>query len=260
MEVGPITVVLKVEMHCKGCAQKVRRSVKGFKGVEGVASDVTGSKLTVIGKVDPVELRNHLESKMHKKVEIISPAVAVKKEKESSKADGNEGAKDQKPDQSKEQKKADDKKPNEPSVTSVTLKIRLHCEGCIERIRKQINKIKGVESVSFDSEKDLVTVKGSMDVTTLPGFLMAKLNRGVEIVNPKKDGDGDKEKSEKKKGSEGQDAAKTVTAAPAAPATPASMEARKMDYYRSFGFPHHSEIIVGPQLFSDENPNACSIM
>lgn len=32
-EDGPITAVFKVEMHCEGCAQKVRRSVKGFKGI-----------------------------------------------------------------------------------------------------------------------------------------------------------------------------------------------------------------------------------
>lgn len=76
-----------------------------------MSSDVSGSKLTVIGKIDPLELRGHVESKMHKKVELVSPAVTVKKEKEASKAEGNEGANAQKPDKGKDQKKADDKKP-----------------------------------------------------------------------------------------------------------------------------------------------------
>lgn len=276
-EDGPITVVLKVEMHCEGCAQKVRRSVKGFKGVEAVASDVSGNKLTVIGKVDPIELRGHVESKTHKKVDLVSPAVAVKKEKESSKAEGNEGANAQKPGKGNDQKRADDKKPDEPSVTSVVLKVRLHCEGCTQRIKKHINKIKGVESVSVDSQKDLVTVKGTMDVNSLPAFLTAKLKRGVEIVNRKKDGDGDKEKSEKKKGNgdvakkEGQEAAKNAetaaaTATPAAAATAATttaaMDASKTEYYGgAYGnYPYRIEMLHAPQLFSDENPNACSIM
>lgn len=29
---GPITVVLKVDMHCEGCARKVRHAIKGFEG------------------------------------------------------------------------------------------------------------------------------------------------------------------------------------------------------------------------------------
>ncbi|XP_020593744.1 heavy metal-associated isoprenylated plant protein 3-like isoform X2 [Phalaenopsis equestris] len=67
-------------MHCEDCVQKVRRKVKKFKGVEAVSSDISASKLTVIGKVNPFELRGKLESKMHTKVELV---VAEKKEKES---------------------------------------------------------------------------------------------------------------------------------------------------------------------------------
>lgn len=29
---GPITVVLKLDMHCEGCARKVKHSVKAFEG------------------------------------------------------------------------------------------------------------------------------------------------------------------------------------------------------------------------------------
>ncbi|KAH0456736.1 hypothetical protein IEQ34_014643 [Dendrobium chrysotoxum] len=291
---GPIIVVLKVEMHCEGCAQKVRRSVKGLKvfaGVQAAASDILESKLTVIGKVNPLELRGHVESKTHKKVELISPAIAVKKEEsskavkkeestkavkkeESSKAEGNVGAKTEKPDKDKDQKNADGNRPNEPSATSVVLKIRLHCKGCIQRIKKQIYKIKGVDSVSVDSEKDLVTVNGTMNVTNLPGFLMAKLRREVEVVNLKKNEDGDKEKNEKKDNGDAGKKEGQVTAAAAeataalatvamdAAAIAAAMDGSKMDYYvGAYGFyPYRMEVVQAPQLFSDENPNACSIM
>ncbi|KAI0500538.1 hypothetical protein KFK09_018752 [Dendrobium nobile] len=246
---GPIIVVLKVEMHCEDCAMQVRRSVKGLKGVEAAASDILESKLTVIGKVDPLELRGHVESKTHKKVELIYPAtIAVKKE-----AEGHVGVKAEKPDKEKDLKNADGNRPNGPSATSVVLKVQLHCKGCTQRIIKQIYKIKGVDSVSVDSAKDLVTVNGTMDVKNLPGFLTAKLRKTVEVVNLKKDGDGDKEKNEKKDNGDAGKKEGQVTAA---------VDGSKMDYYVSaYGFyPYRMEIVQAPQLFSDENPNACSIM
>ncbi|KAH0462573.1 hypothetical protein IEQ34_010148 [Dendrobium chrysotoxum] len=218
-------------MHCNGCAQKVRRSVKGLKGIEAAASDILESKLTVTVK------------------------------EESSKAEGNVEANAKKPDKDKDHKKTNCNRPNEPSATSVVLKVRLHCEGCIQRIKNQIYKIKGVDSVSVDSEKDLVTVNGTMDMKNLPGFSTAKLRRGVEVVNLKKDEDGDKEKNEKKDNSNAGKKEGKVTAAatdaiaalaPVATAA-AAMDTSKMDYYvGAYGFYlYRIEIVQAPQLFSD---------
>lgn len=114
-------------------------------------------------------------------------------------------------------------------------------------------------------------MKGTMDVNSLPTFLTAKLKRGVEIVNQKKDGDGDKEKNEKKNGKadvakkEGQEAAAAAAtpAASAAKATATSgLEASRTEYYGGgYGnYPYRIDMLHAPQLFSDENPNACSIM
>lgn len=49
--------------------------------------------------------------------------------------------------------------------------------------------ITGVSKVDIDTQKDLVTVKGTMDAKALQPYLKEKLKRGVEIVPPKKDGD-----------------------------------------------------------------------
>lgn len=65
--------------------------------------------------------------------------------------------------------------------------------------------------MSTDSEKDLVTVKGTMDMKDLLPYLKEKLKRTVEVVPPKKDdgggdkkakegGGGDKKDGEKKEG------------------------------------------------------------
>ncbi|KAK6126217.1 hypothetical protein DH2020_040038 [Rehmannia glutinosa] len=70
---GPTTVVLKLDLHCEGCAKKVRRSISNLEGVEKVKADCDAKKLTVTGKVSPVVLREIIENKTKKKVELISP-------------------------------------------------------------------------------------------------------------------------------------------------------------------------------------------
>eukprot|EP00268_Persea_americana_P029360 TRINITY_DN283_c0_g1_i3.p1 TRINITY_DN283_c0_g1~~TRINITY_DN283_c0_g1_i3.p1 ORF type:complete len:288 (+),score=85.99 TRINITY_DN283_c0_g1_i3:410-1273(+) len=270
-EEGPITVVLKVDMHCEGCAKKVKRAVKGFDGVQEVKGDSSNNKLTVVGKVDPDKIRERIEQETKKKVVLVSPL--PKKDKEGS--GGGEKKADEK------DKKADDKKPKEPVVSTVVLKIRLHCEGCIHKIKRIISKTKGVEHVAVDPQKDLVTVKGTMDAKTLPEYLKEKLKRGVEIVQPKKDdgggdkkgkggggggggggekkdkegggaGGGEKTDGDKKGGGEG----KKEEAGKA--------EANKLEYYGGYTpysvYGYSIENVHAPQIFSDENPNACSIM
>ncbi|XP_015898502.3 heavy metal-associated isoprenylated plant protein 6 [Ziziphus jujuba] len=323
---GMTTVVLKLDMHCEGCAKKVKRAVRSFDGVGDVKADCATSKLTVNGKVDPAALREKLEQKIKKKVELVSPQP---------KKDGGGGDKktEEKPEKKPEEKKpsADDKKPKE---VTVVLKIRLHCEGCIQKIRKIISKSKGVESVKIDDTKDLVTVKGTMDVKELVPYLSVKLKRSVEVVPPKKDeGAGGGEKKDKEGGGDKKDAGGDKKADKKDGAGgekkegggdkkegggdkkegggdkkeggggAAKMEVNKMEY---FGYPSHQpsmfwydaptlhshnnyvmeahahqahvsqaythqaypgygSMVPGhqydaPQMFSDENPNACSVM
>lgn len=246
---GTITVVLKVDMHCDGCAEKVKKSVKGFEGVEGIKADVGGGKLTVVGKVDPSKLRDRVAAKTHKKVDLVSPANPPKK-------DAKEKGDSKKPAGEKDSKKSDDKKSKEPAVSTVVLKIHLDCDGCVKRITRSIRKIKGVQQVTVDAQKDLVSVKGTMDAKALPEVLKEKLKRSVEVAPPKKDDGGEKkekggDKKEKGDGGGGgkDDAAKAAAAA----------AANRMDYYAVY--PYGFEMAHAPQLFSDENPNAfCSIM
>ncbi|XP_020684770.1 heavy metal-associated isoprenylated plant protein 3 [Dendrobium catenatum] len=307
-EEGPPKVVLKVDMHCEGCASKIKRWAKGFEGVEGVTLDMANNKLTVIGSADPWKLREHLEAKTRKKVEIVSPVNPPKKEsgdgKKAAATDGKKPADGQKKSEaagdSKDKQKPADKKSKEPVASTVVLRIRLHCDGCIQRIKKTIFKIKGVQDVSVDAQKDLVTVKGTMDVNSLPSYLKDKLNRGVEIVSAttgaggggggseKKEkpaaaasgGAGGGEKKEKggggggggekkgnggggggeKKGKDGGDGGKKEEPASAtASAAPPVVEANRMEYYGG-PYGYRAEMLHAPQLFSDENPNACSVM
>ncbi|CAN0905992.1 Heavy metal-associated isoprenylated plant protein 7 [Linum grandiflorum] len=72
----PQEIVLKVFMHCEGCARKVRRCLKGFDGVEDVTTDCKSSKVVVKGEkaaADPLKVLERIQRKSHRQVELISP-------------------------------------------------------------------------------------------------------------------------------------------------------------------------------------------
>ncbi|KAG7549344.1 Heavy metal-associated domain superfamily [Arabidopsis thaliana x Arabidopsis arenosa] len=185
---GITTVVMKLDMHCEGCGKKIKRIFKHFKGVEDVKIDYKSNKLTVIGNVDPVEVRDKVADKIKRPVELVSTVAPPKKETPppSSGGDKKPPAAEEKPAEKKEEKKKASPPPP-PKESTVVLKAKLHCEGCEHKIKRIVNKIKGVNSVAIDSAKDLVIVKGIIDVKQLTPYLNEKLKRTVEVVPAKKD-------------------------------------------------------------------------
>ncbi|XP_039791941.1 heavy metal-associated isoprenylated plant protein 3-like [Panicum virgatum] len=141
----------------------------------------------------------------------------------------------------------DNKKPAVPVVGTVVLKIGstgLHCEGCMNRIRSKLFKIKGVEQVKMDVAKNQVTVTGTMDAKALPEKLHKKLRRPVDVVPAKevKDKDGKQQDG----GGKDKDAAtKKLTA---------ELEAWKAAFY------DQQSLTNAEFMLSDENPNACAVM
>ncbi|CAA0822905.1 Heavy metal transport/detoxification superfamily protein, partial [Striga hermonthica] len=111
-----VTVVLKVDLHCEGCTSKVVKRIRSFDGVDTVTAG-EGQKITVVGSVDPAKLREKVEQKTRKKVELISP--------QPKKGDGKEdenGKKDQKS-ESKEKKGSDDKSDQKKSKDKEVFKL-----------------------------------------------------------------------------------------------------------------------------------------
>ncbi|KAK7355533.1 hypothetical protein VNO80_14791 [Phaseolus coccineus] len=304
---GPAPVVYKLDLHCEGCVKKIKRTARHFPGVETVKADLSANKVTVTGKIDAEKLREKLAERTKKKVEFVTPP--PKKEAAAEKPPEKK-AEEKKP----EEKKPEEKKPEEkPKEITVVLKIKLHCDGCIAKIRRIISRFKGVGSVSLDGSKDLVTVKGTMDVKEMVPYLNEKLKRAVEVVPPKKeeekkekDGGGEKKEKDgggekKEKDGEGEKKEKEVAAAEAKagvnkmefmyPIVPPSFwyqggqfpgqTSYAMEVQPSYGSNNHfveqGHVNHGypmqpplpyymnpnappPQMFSDENPNACSIV
>ncbi|CAH9094547.1 unnamed protein product [Cuscuta europaea] len=279
-----ISVILKADLHCEGCASKLVKIIRAYDGVEDVKVDSATSKVTVTGKVDPTALREKVEAKTHKPVVLVSPQPPSKGgDKVKDGGDGGEKAKkkdNNKDGDSKENKGEDDnKKAKEkekaaPVVKTTVLKINLHCEGCIQKIQKIVNKTKGCHEMKLDKQKELVTVTGSMDVKALCENLKKHLKREVEIVPPKKeggekkekggDGAGGNEKAEKEKGKGGK-----KEGGGGGGGEKSVEEVNRMQVQVGYPYMYGSGYVQdpmyyhyppAPQMFSDENPNACSVM
>uniref|UniRef100_A0A804LDU1 HMA domain-containing protein n=1 Tax=Zea mays TaxID=4577 RepID=A0A804LDU1_MAIZE len=218
-------VVLKMKLHCAGCAHKVKKAIKRvpgtccrgvvlcnnslcfslrlirrfFAGVDSIVTDVAANTVVVVGTADAGALKARLEAKTNKPVEIVSAGGAPKKppaaepkqdagagvgEKKGVKsASPNEEEKEKGKKQQAEEKEREKEKGKKQQVESVLLKIRLHCDGCADRIRRRIGKIKGVKDVVLEANaKDEVEVTGTMDIPNMVSYLKEKLNRDVEAV------------------------------------------------------------------------------
>ncbi|KAG9133055.1 hypothetical protein Leryth_025111 [Lithospermum erythrorhizon] len=283
------TIVLKVDLHCEGCANKVVKIIRSSEGVEGVKCEWTASKISVEGDVDPLKLREKIEQRTHKKVEVISPLPKKDKNKEKPKDKDTKEKENIKEPEVSNKKSKEWKKPKELPVTTAVLKVHLHCEGCIQKIHKIVSKTKGYKEMKVDKQKDLVTVTGAIEMKSLAENLKKHLKRNVEIVPPKVDEE-KKDKGDKKDGGSDQKDVgdKGEKGAANSGGGGGGIEGNKMQIQVPFGFPyppppfntngpgfysgeqvqpqqfHQVQYPYGhvhaPQLFSDENPNACIVM
>nr|GEW37185.1 heavy metal-associated isoprenylated plant protein 3 [Tanacetum cinerariifolium] len=295
----PQEIVLRVFMHCEGCARKVRKCLKGFDGVEDIQTDCKTHKVVVKGeKADPLKVLERVQKKSHRQVELLSPI--PKPAAEEPKVE------------EKEAPKPEEKKEEPPQVITVVLKVNMHCEACAQEIRKRILKMKGVESAEPDLKASEVSVKGTFTAPALVEYIHKRTGKQAVIVKqdpePKKeeekpkeqkkddggekkeetkdasasaggaeekdkdkDKDTDKGKEEKKDGG-GEEAAKPEGGPPAGGDEMKMLELRRNEFqyyhpqnYQVYPARYTAESSYGylpaaPQMFSDENPNACSVM
>ncbi|KAL9680046.1 hypothetical protein QQ045_017919 [Rhodiola kirilowii] len=251
-ELPTVTVVMKVDFHCHGCKTRIFQAARNFRGAETVKVEEDKNKLTVVGKVDPQKLHQKLEKSTKKKIELLSPQPKkIKDANQEHKNDNNNN---------------NNIKSKEPPVTTVVFKLSLHCDGCCKRIRHIILKTKGVHTVEIDREKELVTVRGAVDPKTVQLRLKKKMKRTAEIV-PGKKADKAYEKSEQYSNGGGGNQKQQQMQKKCTNNGQANTET--MDLLMEYYGPIYGHIpcpgyvverLHAPQIFSDDNPNACSVM
>ncbi|CAN4089972.1 unnamed protein product [Withania somnifera] len=234
-------IVLKVDMHCEACARKVARSLKGFQGVEEVRADSKASKVVIKGKnVDPLKVCERIQKKSRRKVELISPLPKPPEENTSKK------------DEKKEELPKEDKKEEPPPVITVKMTVQMHCDACAQILHRRIRKIKGVESVTTDLGNNQVVVKGVVNPEKLANDVYKRTGKQAIVVKEeevkKEEEKKEEEKKEKaeEKGKEEDD--KTTS------------DIKKSEYIQQKDYIFMEYANYTPQIFSDENPHACSLM
>ncbi|KAG7034012.1 Heavy metal-associated isoprenylated plant protein 8 [Cucurbita argyrosperma subsp. argyrosperma] len=242
---SPPEIVLKVDMHCEACARKVARALKGFQGVENVTTDSRAGKVVVKGKeADPLKVCERLQKKSGRKVELISPLPKPAPEEQQPKEDDK---------QPKEEKK--EEAPPPPAVVTVVLNVQMHCEACAQVLKKRIKKFKGVESVETELASNQVIVKGVMDPSKLVDHVSKRSRRPASIVVKEEEKKEEEKKEEEKPAAEEKPEEKKETQEE----DDKKFDIKRLEYWPSTKY--YTEYAYVPErLFSDENPNACSIM
>ncbi|GFY93690.1 hypothetical protein Acr_09g0001360 [Actinidia rufa] len=123
---------------------------------------------------------------------------------------------------------------NKPMMVEVVLKVYMHCEGCAQDIKSCIHKMEGVLNVVTDMSTSQVTVKGAFQPHQLVEYIKKKIGKHGTIVKktpPTKNEDDNKNEEQGEK-----------------------IDIK--DYYQMYP----PGRVYAPQFFSEENPNACSVM
>ncbi|MFY2203310.1 heavy-metal-associated domain-containing protein [Escherichia coli] len=234
----PPEIVLKVFMHCEACARKVERSLRRFEGVEEVKADYMNHTVVVKGKeADPMKICERVQKKTGRKIELISPLPKPPEEEE-------------KP----PEEPPKEEKPPEPTPITVILKVRMHCEACAHVLEKRIKKMAGVESVATDFLNSQVIVKGFIDPVKLVENIYRKTRKQASIVEEeKKEEEKKPEEEEKKEGGEEEKKEEEKKE------EESNDDVKKLEFWPSKAYVEYVNVPQA-QIFSDENPNACSIM
>ncbi|CAK9277826.1 unnamed protein product [Sphagnum jensenii] len=152
------TVVLKVVMHCEGCASSVKRAVARIPGVTSYTIDFPAQKVTVIGNVKPDEvLRRVAKTGKHATFWPQEPPVPKEEEQKKEKQENESDAKAADDDTNKEGKNEE-----KPKEITVMLRVAMHCEACVDTVRRAVVRIPGVISSTVDFMAQKVTVVGNV--------------------------------------------------------------------------------------------------
>ncbi|XP_047980345.1 heavy metal-associated isoprenylated plant protein 9 [Salvia hispanica] len=250
----PMPFVLFVDLHCVGCAKKIERSILKIRGVEGVAMDMAKNEVTIKGVIEPQAVCSRIMKKTKRRAKVLSPLP-----------------------QAEGEPMPDIVASQVSGLATIELNVNMHCEACAEQLKKKILKMKGVRTAETELSSGKVTVTGTMDGDRLVDYVYRRTKKQAKVV-PQPEPEPEKPAEEKKeeKPAEGEEAKPAEEEkkdkkdpAPEEGGGEAEEEERSMEeqgMYKMMHSYHYQPMYVierippAPQLFSDENPNACFIM
>lgn len=150
---GENKVVVRVDMDCEACKQKVIKVLKNFPGVEDIDLDMDQQKVTIKGNVDVWKVYEALRKKCGKRTMLVYPQLS-KEEERRAKEDSIINSVNKIVDS------ITDLLTPKPPNTIVELRVRMHCGACAKKIKKVLLRVDGVMEVDGDMASDKVVVKG----------------------------------------------------------------------------------------------------
>ncbi|XP_057462029.1 heavy metal-associated isoprenylated plant protein 9-like [Actinidia eriantha] len=271
----PLPFVLFVNLHCVGCAKKIEKSILRIRGVEGVMIDMLQNQVTIKGVIEPQAVCAKIMKKTKRSARVLSPLPAAEGEPIPEVVNSQVSG-----------------------LTTVELNVNMHCEACAEQLKRKILKMRGVRTVTTELSSGKVTVTGTMDANRMVDYVYRHTKKQAKIVpqpepekppeaepkpeekkeaekpaeesksEDKKEGEAAKKKEGgekppeegKKEGGEGNSNEKNEVNKAGEEESMNIVDEQSMQRMLYHYQPLYMiERIPPPQLFSDENPNACCI-
>ncbi|KAH7287641.1 hypothetical protein KP509_32G067500 [Ceratopteris richardii] len=275
------TVELKVRMHCGACAKKVKKTLLKVDGVMEVEGEMENDKVVVRGRALNVETLCERVRQSGKACEVVSVKMEQKPQKKDEKEKSGKERKDgkmEKPGKQEEKGEKDGKK--EENGKAVGKKEENGEKGGKKEEKggkagkKEENGVKGSkdEGKGKKTEETKKEGKSSKQKGQKKGEIKEndknEGNGAKEDREEKAEGKNKQNKQDEKTGvkdgdvkddAEGQEEKHEETK----PADGSGQERVMEPVIKQFVYMPHpsvSEYAYAPQIFSDENPNACSLM
>ncbi|CAL4888789.1 unnamed protein product [Urochloa decumbens] len=184
----PPPCILGINLHCTGCANKIKRCILRCKGVEGVEVNMAQNEVTVKGIVDPQGICDRLRKRTIRNATVISPPPPPPEADDAAAAAPKEVVVHS----------------QVSAVTTVELLVNMHCEACAQQLQKKILKMRGVQTADANSGAGKLTVTGTMPADKLVQYIHRRTGKLATLVppppppepEPPKEDDGDKKPEE----------------------------------------------------------------
>ncbi|XP_058762266.1 heavy metal-associated isoprenylated plant protein 9-like [Vicia villosa] len=279
----PSPCVLFVDLHCVGCAKKIQRSIMKMRGVEGVVIDMAKNEVTIKGIVEPQTICNTIIKKTKRRASVISPLPPAEGEPipevVNSQVNGPETVElnvnmhcEACAEQLKRkilQMRGVQTAVTEFSTGKVTVTGTMDANKLVEYVYRRTKKQAKIvpqpepepEKKEEETKKEEEEAKPAASEEAKPEENKKEEEKPTE--EPKKEEGGENSKNEEKKeekgGEESKEEAKKEENNNGAMVNIDEEGMKRMMYYYQYPPLYVIERIPPPQLFSDENPNACCI-
>nr|XP_023892079.1 heavy metal-associated isoprenylated plant protein 9 isoform X2 [Quercus suber]POF21599.1 heavy metal-associated isoprenylated plant protein 9 [Quercus suber] len=226
------TVELNVNMHCEACAEELKKKILKMRGVQTAVTEFSTGKVVVTGTMDENKLVDYVYRRTKKQARIVPQPVPEPEKKEENKEGEKPAAEEAKPEEKKEEEKPPEEKKEEEKPPEEAKKEEGNKDG--NKGESNENKGGGGEEKKEEAKKEgeeIVVINNNIDEEGM--------KRMMYYYRPDIDEEGMKRMMYYYRPDINEEGMK-----------------RMMYYYQPV---YVIERIPPPQLFSDENPNACCI-